>query len=44
MGETIENHANSHKQKVKDPEKAEEEAERVRNDLIVKILEKACNS
>ncbi len=44
MGETIENHADSHKQKVKDPEEAEAEAERVRNDLIVKILEKACNS
>ena len=44
MGETIENHADSHKQKVKDPEEAEAEAEKVRNDLIAKILEKACNS
>jgi hypothetical protein len=35
----IENHAYAHKQKVKDHEEAE--AERIRNDLIVKILEKA---
>jgi hypothetical protein len=42
MGEAIENHADAHKQKVKDHEEAE--AERVRNDLIVKTLEKACSS
>jgi len=40
MGEAIKNHADAHKQKVKDPEEAE--AERTQNELIVKILEKAC--
>ena len=42
VGEAIENHADAHKQKVKDPEEAEAETEKIHNELIVKILEKAC--
>lgn len=41
MSDAIEAHVAKHKQKVKDAEEAEVEAERIRNDLIVKVLDKA---
>lgn len=41
MSETIEAHVAVHTKKVKDQKEAEAEAERVRDDLIVQILEKA---
>ena len=41
MSEAIEAHVEEHKQKVKDPKEAEAEAERIRDDLIVKVLNKA---
>jgi hypothetical protein len=40
MSEAIESHVAKHLQKVKDPKEARTEAERVRDDLITKILEK----
>ena len=44
MSEAIESHVAKHRQKVKDPKEAEAEAERIRDDLITKILEKASKS
>jgi hypothetical protein len=44
MSKAIESHAAKHKQKIKDPKEAEAEAERVRDDLIAQILEKASKS
>ena len=44
MSQAIESHAAIHKQKIKDPKEAEAEAERVRDDLISQILEKASKS
>ncbi len=41
MSKAIEAHVEEHRQKVKDPKEAEEEAERVRNDLTEKVLKKA---
>ncbi len=41
MSEAIEAHVEEHKQKVKDPKEAEAEAECIRDDLIVKVLDKA---
>ena len=41
MSEAIEAHVETHKQKVKDPKEAEAEAERIRDDLIAQVLEKA---
>jgi ArsR family metal-binding transcriptional regulator len=41
MSETIEAHVLEHKQKVKDPKAAETEAERIRDDLIAQLLDKA---
>ncbi len=41
MSEAIEAHTAKHKQKVKDPKEAEAEAERIRDDLIAQILDKA---
>jgi hypothetical protein len=41
MSEAIESHVAKHLQKVKDPKEARAEAERVRDDLITKLLEKA---
>ncbi len=44
MSQAIESHAAKHKQKIKDPKEAEAEAERVRDDLITQILQKASKS
>ena len=44
MSEAIESHVAKHKQKVKDPKEAQAEAERIRDDLITQILEKASKS
>ena len=44
MSESIESHVAKHLQKVKDPKEAQAEAERIRDDLITKILEKASKS
>jgi hypothetical protein len=41
MSEVIEAHVEEHKQKVKDPEAAQEIVDRVRDDLITKVLKKA---
>ena len=41
MSEAIEAHIEKHEKKVKDPREAEAEAERIRTDLIVKVLDKA---
>ena len=41
ISEAIEAHVAKHMQKVKDPDQAEVEAERVRDDLIAKLLYKA---
>jgi len=41
MSETIEAHVLEHKQKVKDPKAAETEADRIRDDLIAQLLDKA---
>jgi hypothetical protein len=41
MNEAIEAHILEHTKKIKDAKEAEAEAERVRSDLIVKVLEKA---
>jgi hypothetical protein len=41
MSETIESHVAKHLQKVKDPKDAQAEAERIRDDLITKILAEA---
>lgn len=42
MSKAIETHVEEHTKKIKDAKKAEEEAERVRDDLIAKVLQKAC--
>lgn len=44
MSEAIESHVAKHLQKVKDSKEAQVEAERIRDDLITKILEKASKS
>ena len=44
MSEAIEVHVAEHTKKVIDRKEAEAEAERVRDDLIVQILEKASQS
>ena len=41
MNEAIEAHILEHTKKIKDVKEAEAEAERVRGDLIIKVLEKA---
>jgi hypothetical protein len=41
MNEAIETHVLEHIKDIKSPKEAEAEAERVRNDLIIKVLEKA---
>ena len=41
MSEAIEAHVEEHKQKIKDPKEAEVEAENIRTDLIIKVLNKA---
>ena len=41
MGKAIEIHAEKHQQKISDPTKAQAEAERVKNLLIVQVLLKA---
>lgn len=41
MNDAIEAHVLEHTKKLKDAKEAEEEAERVRSDLITKVLEKA---
>lgn len=41
MSEAIEAHIAKHKQKVKEPKAAEAEAERIRDDLIIQVLDKA---
>jgi hypothetical protein len=41
IGEAIEAHVERHKCKVKDPAKAEEEAEHIREYLTLRVLEKA---
>lgn len=41
MSTAIEAHVEEHKKKIKDPDKAEAEAERIRDDLIVKVFDKA---
>ena len=44
MSTAIEAHVEEHKRKIKDPDKSEAEAERIRDDLIAKILDKASES
>jgi hypothetical protein len=44
MSIAIESHVAKHQQEVKDPKEAQAEAERIRDDLITKILEKASKS
>ncbi len=44
MSETIESHVAKHLEKVKDPKDAHSEAERIRDDLITKILAEAGQS
>ena len=44
MGDAIEAHAELHRRKVKNPEKAESEAERIRDCLTAQVLEKAADS
>ena len=44
MTVAIESHVAKHQQKVKDPTEAQAEAERIRDDLITKIIEKASKS
>ena len=41
MNEAIEAHINEHTKKLKTPKEAEAEAERIRDDLIIQVLEKA---
>jgi len=41
MSEAIEAHVAKHKQKVKNPKEAEAEAERIREDLIIQVLDMA---
>ena len=41
MSQAIEAHILKHKKKIKDPKEAEVEAERIRDELIKQILEKA---
>ena len=43
MSEAVEAHALEHASKFEDPKKAEEEAKRVLDDLIAKVLSKACD-
>jgi adenine-specific DNA methylase len=43
MSEAIEAHVETHKQKIKDPQ-VEKEVERIREDLIAQVLEKASKS
>jgi len=43
MSEVIEVHVEKHKQKIKDPKASDEEAERIRDDLITQVLKKASN-
>ncbi len=43
MGKAIEAHAEWHKNREKDPAKAEEKANRVRDDLTAKVLQKAAS-
>ena len=44
MGIAIEEHAEQHKSKIADAEKAEAEADRIRNLLIMQVLLKAAKS
>jgi ArsR family metal-binding transcriptional regulator len=44
MSEVIEVHVEKHKQKIKDPKASDAEAERIRDDLITQVLEKASSS
>ncbi len=44
MSEAIEAHVAEHTKKIKDQKEAEAEAERVRDDLIAKVLSKACET
>jgi hypothetical protein len=44
MSDAIEAHLEEHKKKILDPKEAEAEAERVRTDLITKVLDKACET
>lgn len=41
MSEAIEAHVEEHKQKINDPTEADVEAENIRTDLIIKVLNKA---
>ena len=41
MSEAVEAHVAEHQQKIKDPKAAEAEAERIRDDLIMQVFEKA---
>ncbi len=42
MGKAIEAHVEEHVKNIKEPKKAEIEAERVRDYLITKVFDKAC--
>jgi hypothetical protein len=44
MSEAIEAHVETHRQKMKDPKAAETELERIRDNLIAQVLEKASKS
>jgi hypothetical protein len=44
MSKAIEAHVQEHIKEIEDPEEAEAEAERVRDDLIAKVLGKACET
>ena len=44
MSQVVEAHVAKHLKKVKDPKEAQAEAERIRDDLITKILDKASKS
>lgn len=41
ISEVIEAHVEKHTQKIKDPKAAEEEAERIRDHLIIQVLDEA---
>ena len=42
MSKALENHIAEHKLKIPDAKTAEEEAEKIRDDLITQVLKKAC--
>ncbi|MGD6852067.1 MAG: hypothetical protein ACQCN6_08415 [Candidatus Bathyarchaeia archaeon] len=44
MSKAIEAHVEEHIKNIKNAKKAEEEAERVRDDLITKVFDKACET